>query len=79
MPSAIHKAPIAEDIRATVPKEVHDLLLGLGPESPGLLSSFWVVMGKAFAGVELAYRRGYQAGREDAMREGLRAPGRNAE
>lgn len=67
MPSIIHKVPIAEELRKGMPKECVDLMLG-GEAKFSILNSLYQLIGQSAGAIELAYRRGYQAGVEDAAK-----------
>ena len=51
--------------REDIPNELNDLLCGK-KHSGGLLYEMFTVIHHTIGNVELAYRRGYQAGQEDA-------------
>ncbi len=65
MPSIIHKVPIAEELRKCMLENVRDLMLG-GETNSGLLDQLYSLIGQTSGAIELAYRRGYQAGIEAA-------------
>lgn len=50
-----------------MPKDVRDLMLGREANS-GLLTQLYSLIGQTSGAIELAYRRGYQAGIEDASK-----------
>ena len=64
MPSQIHKKPIAGEMKKSLPQDIKDLMLGADASQPGLLSTLYGLIERTSAAIELAYRRGYQAGLE---------------
>ena len=69
MPSAIHKKPIADELREVMPPDIVDLMLGRSAEMSGLFTRIYSLIGETAGSLELAYRRGYQAGLKDAVKK----------
>ena len=65
MPSMIHKVPIADELRKGMPENTVDLMLGKEGSS-SLLNKIYSLIGQTAGSIELAYRRGYEAGFEAA-------------
>lgn len=73
MPSVVHKAALREAISAdlanTCDGNLADLLYDANRAPEGaqnILDVWWIALTNVFGSMELAYRRGYQAGYEDA-------------
>jgi len=68
MPSIIHKIPIADELRESMPKHTVDLMLGSSEANSGILSTLYRLIGNMAGAIELAYRRGYEVGYEDGKK-----------
>ena len=68
MPTILHKVPIADDLRKSLPKPCIDLVLGSGEANAGLLHSIYSLIGEAAGSVELAYRRGFELGHDEGYK-----------
>lgn len=65
MPTLLSKKVLIDDIRAVQVEPLVDLVLG-DADSQSILSTWWTALNISIASLELAYRRGYQAGYEDS-------------
>ena len=68
MPHLKHKNAIAAEIRKTLLPELHDLVLGDSDTNRGLIGRWYTDLRLTLGAMELAYRRGVQAGREAERR-----------
>ena len=55
--------------RGDVPDAIKDILSGIGETMPGLLSMQFRAIKQTIGALELAWRRGYQAGWEEAKED----------
>ena len=53
--------------RPDIPDAIKDILSGRGEDMPGLLSGQFRAISQTVGALELAWRRGYQAGHEEAL------------
>jgi len=69
MPSMIHKTDIIKALRESMPPDILDLMIGREGVQ-GFLTPWYSMMNNMAGALELAYRRGYQAGQESESDDG---------
>jgi len=71
MPSIRHKFPIADELRKSLEGiPVKDLMIGEGKDGDaGILGTLYQMIGNIAGALELAYRRGYDVGFDDAKKK----------
>ena len=68
MPSNIHKKPIVDEVRKSMPKELHDLAIGGGANKSGLITQIYQLLNHTLGSLELAFLRGQQCGVHEAYK-----------